>query len=206
MTMSAGHLALNLAYLALILGSLDRDLVRLRLLLITASINFMAYAALAGVWSMVFWNLVIGSMHFRHLAARRWAARSGRATSNPADSPVGLEELGPPPLFSRGREMTLDGTRLIRSGDAHWALYLLLEGRIDMTAAGRFVGALGSGALIGDPLATGAWSAPVDLDAAGSARVWRWTPAELDDIGRRSPTALAALTEKRPFEIAAPSV
>jgi len=63
-----GWITLNLAYVIYVVSPVFKKMLQLRLVLLAATIVFIIYGIVAGIWSVVWWNVPFGLMHIWQLS------------------------------------------------------------------------------------------------------------------------------------------
>jgi CRP-like cAMP-binding protein len=105
-------------------------------------------------------------------------------------------------LLARSQNVTVaDGSALLRAGDPPDAMYLLLEGALDITmprggprhAAPLYLGRLMPGALVGEMALISGAPRSADVIARGAARCLCIGTGVIADLSAQEPTAAYAL-------------
>ncbi len=127
----------------------------------------------------------------------------GLSGSGAQDPAAALEALGVPAgaaalILARSQEIAVsDGAALLRAGDPPDAVYLLLEGTLDITLPRRalgngapvYLGRLMPGALVGEMALVSGASRSADVTAQGAVRCLRIGADGIADLRRHEPAA-----------------
>lgn len=179
--------AINLAYLALLVGPFCQSLRRVRVLLVVAASFFIAYGLMADIRSMVVWNLIIGGLNVRRLAAGLYGDTRVRLT---AEQEVFRQQLFAnlsPSEFKRlwllGRDIEFVDEPIVEAGIRQNLLFLVVRGFVHVRQGDVVLDALGPGAVIGE-LEPSPYSCPsADWQAVGAVWLRCWSVDELAELG-----------------------
>ncbi len=191
----ADDLFLNLAYVALLLSTVTRTVRTLRYLLILGAAFFIAFGFVAGIASMVVWNLLIGGMHayrvVRDIQAERSVALSAdeRAIRDLVLSDVSDFDFHM--LWSMGREVSYSHETIIAAGTRPDTVALILDGAVHIVGAGPDK-TLDRGALLGEMSYVSDQEAQVDVVAADDVTLREWEQRDLDSLSRTHPPSAKA--------------
>lgn len=184
--MTPGFVAINLAYLALLAGAFSQSLNRVRVLLVSAAVFFISYGLIAGIGSMVVWNLIIGGLNLRRLCASVVADLQVSLTAEHEVTRRRHFDNLCPARFSRlwdlGQEFVPVDEPIPASEGGSDRIHLVLRGTVEVVRDGTVVNLIGPGSLI-DGSATRWISDPVLLLARGAVRSRVWSRDELDRHG-----------------------
>ncbi len=171
----------------------------LRWALIAAAFAFIAYGSLAGIWSMVIWNVIIGSLHgfqqFKHLRARSKVVLSAEDERFRQMLFPDLDEFDFHCLWSLGEEGTMTGEQLTTQGEPSESLWLVLDGVVEVWTDGELTNRLSTGSLVGEMSYLSEGLAVADTVPIGSVLLRRWPQSALRVFNEVNPTASKAFFE-----------
>ncbi len=190
-------LILNLAYLALVSSTFFRRVLWLRAMLVAGAIGFVAYGAINGITSMVVWNIIIGVLHGRQLLRFVLARRAVELSEEDERLRVALfprlDRFDFHSLWSMGIDDEFVDVRLTVAGQPSHAVYLILDGIVEVRAGEAVVAELGPGALVGEISFVADGVASADTFTIGRVRVREWDQTRLATLDQLNPTAARAL-------------
>lgn len=195
---------LNMAYLVYVASSACKQMVTLRVVLIIATVFFIAYGITDDIWSVVWWNLPFGFMHgwqlAKLIAERR---RTALTEEQEAIRTLLLPSLDPVEfarLWKLGHERSLgDNEELIAEGSVAKALMLVLDGAVEVrfnADEGHRAVRLGRLSLLGEMSVITGEPASASVFTTGRVRLQCW-PRDalipLDDLQAAEPKVHSAL-------------
>ncbi len=195
--MTASTIIINLAYISLLLATFTRAIVSLRLFLIVSGLGFIAFGVIDQNWSMVAWNVVTIFLHLRQLALH---LRSQRRVALPADDDAvrrrhfpDLTDFEFTVLWSMGETIDCVDDVLMRRGEVHGRVALILDGTVVVERAGSTTVRLQPGALIGEMSFVAGGPATAQTRAVGTVRLREWKHERLAALEVLNPAASKAL-------------
>lgn len=190
--------AINLAYLALVVGPFCKSLRWVRVLLVVAAAFFVAYGVMRDIGSMVVWNLIIGGLNVRLLAVEVYGDARVQLTAEQEMFRQQLFSNLSPSEFKRlwllGRDIEFADERIVKAGTGQRLLFLVVRGVVHVRQDDLVLDVLGPGAVIGE-LEPSPYSCPsADWDAIGAVWLRCWQVEELRelDLPRRLRQSLIA--------------
>ena len=196
--MNGSAIVLNLAYISLFMSTFSRSVVWLRAALMVASVAFIIYGAVVGIWSMVFWNIIIGLLHtmqqFKHLRARSEVTISSEDDRFRQMLFPGLNDFDFHLLWSLGVEETM-AHQLTHQGVVADSVWLILEGEVEVRSKGGLVSRLAVGSLVGEMSYLSNGPATADTFPVGEILVRHWSAASLRVLAEVNPAASQAIFE-----------
>lgn len=194
--MSLAVVVLNIAYVALLGSSFADRIMRIRIALVAAAVAFIIYGSLEGIWSMVVWNLVIGSMHISRLVRDY---RKQRSISLSEDEVVirdeffaGLSDFDFHLLWHLGETKTYRDQRYIEAATRPRSVALILSGVALIERNGELLRGLTRGALIGEMSFVSDRDAEVDVVADGELVLREWDQRILASLDQVTPSGSQA--------------
>ncbi len=186
-----GFAAINLAYVALLLGAFNRSLQRVRVLLVVAALFFIAYGTIQGIGSMVLWNFVIGGLNlYRLLAGIRGEGRVALSAGQDTIRRQFFSTASPDDFlrfWERGHDMTCVDGPLPISEDPAQEVLLIVRGGVARLSNGMPIQVLGPGAIIERTASSTALRPADEWLACGAVRLRAWQidgPEDPDPIRR----------------------
>lgn len=211
--MSAGWLLLNAAYVVYTASAALKDMLRLRVTLLVASILYMAYGAVDPNYSVLLWNLPVTALHAVGIA-RLLRARRGQDVGEEAEAirTLFFPSLDPPSFatfWRSGSERVIDDEVLIVQGAEVAELSLILDGTVVVNvtpaAAGTFTPlsiTLGRYRFLGEISTLTGQTASATVTAQGEVRLLSWDKQVLRDFESTHPQIHAALLQALGQEVA----
>ncbi len=185
---------LNIAYVFLLLSTFTRTVRGLRLALMSAAAAFVIFGLFASNWTIVLWNLLIGSMHLyqhlRFISARRSVKLDDEARDVRSRLFVDLDDFDFNALWVLGETKEFAaGTPLTCAGEVNHHVYLILDGAVAVERSDRSGIVMGPDDLVGEfsfsndePAVATVWPDP-------SVRVRMWDHSRLKTLYDLSPRA-----------------
>lgn len=193
------EIVLNLAYVALFASTFSRSVKSLRWALIAAAVAFIIFGSVVGIWSMVVWNLIIGSLHcyrqFKHFQARAKVSLSAEDERFRQMLFPDLNEFDFHLLWSLGEEGTMTGERLTTQGEPSDSVWLVLSGVVEVHTDGKLINRLATGSLVGEMSYLSEGPAIADTIPVGPVLLRRWPQSALRVFAEVNPTASKAFFE-----------
>lgn len=192
-------LVLNFAYLAYTASSLFKEMLRLRMALLIATVFYISYGFIEGIWSMVWWNIPVGLIHLWRIVDLLRQRRSVNLDDE-ADAirvllyqslnPVEFDEL-----WSLGEEQVLDdGHVVIEQGALVTRITMILDGNVRVESDGRPLSELGRFRFVGEMSNLSGKPASATVITDGAARIRSWDSDKLEELLRKNaPTERAHL-------------
>ncbi|MDP8247643.1 MAG: cyclic nucleotide-binding domain-containing protein [Candidatus Tritonobacter lacicola] len=185
-------LLLNIAYLLTFVAFLVRDILWLRILLVSSQLSFIAYAILAENISMTAWNIGFVLVNFiqvvRLLRMKRPISLSLPLEDiySRAFSPMTRREFLY--FWQTGRKSEIVDEYIVGSGSREEVLYLIVEGTVSILRAGEEVVRIGRGDFIAESSdIIGGGPALIDARAIGTVRCISWDKDTLESLQKVSP-------------------
>ncbi len=192
-------IVLNLAYIALVGSTFTRTVVWLRVMILMGSVCFITYGLLAGIPSMVFWNVLTGSLHVVNLAR---IARTRRATtSSPTEEWFRVNVFDAVDgqafnaIWSGGRRSVYTDQVLTRQNVRPGTVAVIVRGLIDVYVDDRFVQRLGPGSFLGEMSYVSGHGATAVTVARGQVDLHEWDVAVLESLGAKELSAVRAFEQ-----------
>ncbi len=191
------ELFLNLAYVLMVLGLIVRDILWLRIFLVSSQTCFISYALATDNFSMTAWNSAFIAINAVQVARLAWERR-------PVPLPADLEDIYKK-VFSvmtrreflyfweTGRIQSATDQLLIREGDAQKELSLIVSGTVCVSKEGLPVVRLFSGQFIAEMSFLTEEPASADVHADGAVSFISWDQQKLANLKQVNPTLLIKL-------------
>ena len=186
---------LHIAFLTVAVAFLVRDVLWLRGLSIIAYSMFMAVAAITrpdAHWTLLAWYggfIAINLVHGVWLICERQMCRLTADERSLLEMAFpALDQLTLKRLLRHGRWQSIEpGVPLTKAGVHPERLYVVFDGRVDVSRHGKSVAAIGPGHFVGEmAFVTGA-RASADTVAGAPSWVFAWDQSELRQACRRRP-------------------
>lgn len=183
----SGWITLNVAYIAYAASSLFKDMLRLRVTLLIATVLYISYGVIADIWSMVWWNIPVGIIH----AWRSWdLLRERRAVDLDTEAEAirvllyrDLDRVAFYRLWKLSEEEHFhDRHVLITQAEPVTHIMLILDGSVRVEANGRRVSELGRLRFIGEMSTLSGQHASASVRTTGPVRARTWVIAELEEL------------------------
>lgn len=194
---------LNLAYVALLSSTFTRTVTWLRVMLILGAIAFVVYGMLEGIWSMVGWNLVIGTMHLGRVGRDVIAQRSVSLTSEEStirdDMFPGLSDFDFNLLWSLGDDIAYENEVIVGEGTVPEIVSVVLSGAVAIEQSGTVTRGVRRGGLIGEMSLVSGKPSNVNAVAQGRVIMRQWEQRQivaLDQVHPASAKAFRQLMER----------
>jgi hypothetical protein len=180
----------NVAYVLMLLAFVTADMLRLRLLLVSAQLCLLVYGIGNRLWVMPAWNLVFlginGFMVVKILRERRELELPPDLREIHARHFTALTPREFLRFWNQGDRQTLTDSDLAHQGEQPKWLYFLLSGTVEVRRNGVLVRELPPGYFVAEmSLLTGA-PANADVRTKGTVEVIRWNRDALHDLRQRS--------------------
>lgn len=192
-------LVLNLAYIALFASAFAPSIVSLRWALITANIAFIVYGSLAGITSMVVWNVIIGSMQsfnqFKLLRARAKVALTDEHRRFRQMLFPDLDDLNFSALWALGTTTAVVDEQVTFAGRTVETVHVVLDGVVEMHKGDAVVERLPTGSLVGEMSYLSGGPATADCFAVGEVTLHAWPQRSLRSLAEFNPAADRAMSE-----------
>jgi len=195
---------LNTAYAVYVASSMCKRMISLRVVMIVATALFIAYGALASIWSIVWWNIPFGLMHMWQLA-KLLSERRGTVLNTEQEAIrtlllPSLEDVEFARLWRLGEERTFaDDQLLVAEGAVPDALMLVLDGTVEVRFSEHSAHPpvpLGRLSLLGEMSVLTGEPSMASVNTVGPVRM-HWWPGDaltpLDELRVREPKIHAAL-------------
>ncbi len=177
-----------------------RDILWLRLFAVAAAITSLPYFVLQSepLWAPLAWSVLFAALNlyqsYRLLMERRPVKLLPDEELVRRMVLPGLAPRKVLQVLSLGSWIGVEpGERLIERGSIPEAVSLIVRGKVRMAKAGRVVGELGPGQIVGSALILAGVPAEVDAVAAGPVRAMRWNLATLEGYLAANPDTRQAM-------------
>ena len=204
--MSLSWVLLNAAYAIYAASAAFKDMLRLRVVLWAATVLFMIYGPIAGVWSVFWWNIPVLALHSWHIW-RLLAARRGVDLDDEADAIrtllfPDLDRVAFNTLWHCGEERRLGDHQLIAKGAEVLELYLILDGDVEVEVTDdRFI-RLGKYRMLGEMSSLSGATASANVRTVGMVRLRAWDKSALAAAAAQDSTIERALLKAMGQEVA----
>ena len=176
--LDGGWLSLNLAYLVYAVSGLFRDMLRLRLTLLLATLFFVIYGVIAEIWSVFFWNLPVGAVHiwgvWQLLKQRRAVNLDSEAEAVRTLLYPDLDRVAFNMMWHASEERTVSNEVLIRRNEPVDELLLILDGDVDVDVREGLVVRLGRLRIVGEMSSVTGSNATATVTANNNVRLRAW--------------------------------
>lgn len=191
MIWDAGWLSLNAAYLVYAVSGLFRDMLRLRLMLLGATALFIIYGAVAGIWSVFWWNLPVAVVHswaiWRLLQQRRSVDLDAEAEAVRTLLYPDLDRVAFNRMWHASEERVVNDDVLITKDAPVDDLLLILEGEVDVDVRDDLVVRLGRLRIVGEMSSVTGGNATATVRANGRVRLRAWNKAKFARLTEDAP-------------------
>ncbi|MEM7093463.1 MAG: cyclic nucleotide-binding domain-containing protein [Actinomycetota bacterium] len=179
-------LSLNLAYLVYAISGLARDMLRLRILLLAATLFFIVYGLIEPIWSVVWWNLPVGFVHAWRiwilLQARRGIDLSAEAEAVRTLIYPDLDRTEFNLLWHQSEEREVTDEVLIVKDQPVEELLMILDGNVEVDVRDDFVVQLGRLRIVGEMSSVTGSNATATVRAVGTVRVRAWKKSRFENL------------------------
>lgn len=176
--LDGGWLSLNMAYFVYAISGLFRDMLRLRLTLLVATMFFVIYGVVAEIWSVFWWNLPVGAVHIWGvwvlLKQRRAVDLDAEAEAVRTLLYPALDRVAFNLMWHASEERTVSNEVLIRRNEPVEELLLILDGDVDVDVRDDLVVRLGRLRLVGEMSSVTGSNATATVTANNSVRLRAW--------------------------------
>ena len=183
---------LNLAYAVYVISPVFKEMLKLRLVLLAATVLFIAYGISSGVDSVTWWNIPFGLMHIYQIGLLLKERMNGdlpeelervREMLFPDLSAVDFREL-----WDLGHESKLQAQGLIiENGEDLSEVMLIIDGAADVHLDDGGTLRLRPYTLLGEMSLVRGGPASATVTAAGPTTIRSWDRVELLKLGDRKP-------------------
>lgn len=191
MDVDLGWVFLNVAYAVYLVSPIFTRMLPLRLVLLAATVLFIAYGIVSGVHSVIWWNIPFGLMHIvqiYRLFSARWAVdldaeeRAIHAELFPTLDAVDFNSL-----WSLGREELIDShQQMIVCDERTDRLMLVVDGEVKVTTRAGEEVILGSMQVVGEMSLVSGEVANATVESRDPIRVRTWSHRELIELGEKN--------------------
>ena len=176
--LDGGWLSLNMAYLVYAVSGLFRDMLRLRLTLLLATLLFIIYGVVAEIWSVFWWNLPVGAVHtwgiWMLLKQRRSVNLDAEAEAVRTLLYPDLDRVAFNLMWHAGEERSVSNEVLIRRDEPVDELLLILDGDVDVDVRDDLVVRLGRLRIVGEMSSVTGSNATATVTANNNVRLRAW--------------------------------
>lgn len=196
--MDIATVLLNLAYVSLIAATATRTMVWLRVALIAAALSFITFGILTDLPSMIFWNVVIGSLHavqlIRHLRGRTRVELTASESHWCQRLFPGLAPSDFAAIWDLGCEVPLRDKTITEQGRTHGKVGVITDGTVEVRLDGEVVAHLGPGELVGEMSYLTNTAATADTAAVGPVTIRVWNGSSLRALEEENQAAAQAFS------------
>ena len=176
--LDGGWLSLNMAYLVYAVSGLFRDMLRLRLTLLLATLLFIIYGVVAEIWSVFWWNLPVGAVHtwgiWMLLKQRRSVNLDAEAEAVRTLLYPDLDRVAFNLMWHASEERSVSNEVLIRRDEPVDELLLILDGDVDVDVRDDLVVRLGRLRIVGEMSSVTGSNATATVTANNNVRLRAW--------------------------------
>jgi hypothetical protein len=206
MSVTIGWALLNLAYLLYFASGLFQDILRLRVLWMTATIFFLAHGIIDRLWPAVWWNIPVLLVHLwmiRGLVTeRRQIDLDDEAEAIHQLMFSDLDRSQFNTLWHFGEERTLTDEVLLTKGKDVPDLTLLLEGEFAVHVSDQLSIRLSPYRIVGEISTFTGEPASATVWASGTARFRSWAKTDLEVCSLKHPLIHVSLLRAMGHEAA----
>jgi hypothetical protein len=206
MSVTIGWALLNLAYLLYFASGLFQDILRLRVLWMTATIFFLAHGIIDRLWPAVWWNIPVLLVHLwmiRGLVTeRRQIDLDDEAEAIHQLMFSDLDRSQFNTLWHYGEERTLTDEVLLTKGKDVPDLTLLLEGEFAVHVSDQLSIRLSPYRIVGEISTFTGEPASATVWASGTARFRSWAKTDLEVCSLKHPLIHVSLLRAMGHEAA----
>ena len=207
MVISAAWLVLNGAYLVYAASALFKDMLRLRVALLIATVLYIVYGAIAPNLSILLWNIPVGLVHtyavWQLLLAHRGVQLDDEAVAVHTLLFPSLDRVAFNALWQCSHSrIAEDGEILISQGEPVDELSLIMDGEVDVLVDDKALVRLGHVRLIGEISSLRGTTATATVTALGTPRLRVWNKDALQACTDRFPDVDVALLKVMAHEVA----
>ena len=206
MDISATWLLLNAAYAVYAVSGIFKDMLKLRVVLIVATVFFILYGIFADVWSAVWWNLPVGILHSWHvnrlLRARRGVALNDESRAVQLLLFPDLNAVEFHAFWQTGTERTVANQVLIAKGNDVKELLLIIDGQVNVDVSDTMAVRLGRTRFVGEMSMLNAAPASATVTAQDEVRYRAWDRQALKALFVDYPQVELALLKAMGQEVA----
>ena len=185
-SLSPTLIIMNLAYVLNLIGLAVKNILILRLLLISGQIILIYTGYVRGNWIVMFWNAIF-------LVINLYRAILLLLEKRPVKIPDALKDIYEDSFFhmtdreflrfwGTGKEYNFLGGTIIEGGQASDSVFMIIEGQAYVQHELKTVAILGRGGFIGEMSYISGRLPSADVRADESLNLWSWKRAELDRL------------------------
>jgi len=197
--MSVADLVVNFAYVALFASTFTRTVTWLRSMLVVAAIAFIVFGSIEGIWSIVAWNIAIGSMHAfriaRDILQQRSVALTNDEESLRDEFFPGLSDFDFNMLWSMGQQVGYSDEVVIAQQSLPQTTSLVLSGTAVIEQNNQVVRGIRRGGLLGEMSLVSGRPSEVNVIARGGVVVHQWDQRHLTSLDQVHPASARAFRE-----------
>lgn len=195
--MSTTWLLLNAAYATYAISGLFKDMLKLRIVLVIATVFFISWGFADGIWSAVWWNTPVGLVHLWQI----WLllkARIGIDLDDEAEAIRtlifnGMDRVDFNTLWHAGTERSVSDGVLITKGHEVNELMLILDGEVEVAVSDDYTVRLSQYRLLGEMSSLTRAAASATVTPLGTVRLRAWDKDKLATLAAAHPTIDVAL-------------
>lgn len=206
MSVTFGWAVLNLAYLVYFASGLFKDILRLRIVWMLATILFMTHGVIASLWPAVWWNIPVLLLHiwmiWSLLAERRDIDLTDEAEAIRTLIFPGLSRVAFNILWHAGEERIVTDEVLITKGEPVQELSLIIDGEVAVAVSNVFSVRLSEYRLIGELSSFTEGPGSATVTALGDVRLRAWDKETLHACGKKHPEIQVAMLQAMGHEAA----
>jgi len=206
MSITAGWILLNLAYLIYTVSGLFKDMLKLRIVWALATFFFLAHGLVDRLWPAVWWNLPVLAVH-TYMIGSLFRARRGVNLSEEEEAirtlifPE-LDRVSFNTLWQCGQDGLVKDEVLITKGTEVNQLILIMHGEVDVEVSDELTVRLSQYRLVGEMSRLSGGVASATVTANGMLSFRAWDKDKLDACTTKHPEIQVALLRAMGNEVA----
>ncbi len=193
------QLFLNFGYALMLIALSFHDILWLRVVLISAQLNLVAYAVVANNSSMAFWNFLFAAINCFQIF--RLTGYQNPTKILPQYDDIyqnSFQIMSKREFFSfwkMGTEKEVYDDIIIREGETQIGFLLILSGSAEVVRNGKVMEQLSRGCLVSNSSIFHEVSVPVDIKTNGQVGFISWEAEKLKRLRRKNPQLLIKIQD-----------
>ena len=177
---------MNIAYVLNLIGLAVKNILILRIMLISGQIILIYTGYVRGNWIVMFWNSVFLIINLLRtimlLLERRPVTIPEKFQDIYDDSFYHMTDREFLRFWNTGRENNFTGGTIIESGHPSESVFMVIEGMANVRNNNRTVAVLGRGGFIGEMSYITGKPPSADVEADDSLMLWEWKQDDLNKL------------------------
>ena len=205
MSITAGWLLLNLAYLIYTASGLFKDMLQLRVVWMLSTLFFISHGIVDRLWPAVWWNVPVLLIH-AYMIGSLLRSRRGVDLSDEEEAIrtlifPDLDRVDFNTMWHCGEERTVGDVVLITKDEEVRELILILDGEVDVEVSNELTVRLSQYRLVGEMTSLSGGAATATVRTNGIVRMRAWDKEALNECANRLPQVQVSLLKAMGHEV-----